>query len=221
MPLKAPADLLKELGDNIKKIVSDAPLNPAERQKIADDLTEIFNYVSASSQKPSLTNHLYALSAHDAREKEQMELERQELADLKKFVEQSFEKSDQYLNTIQVGGYAVFFTIWGFSREWIGPLWEVLAAVLMIISASSFIIWEVGKNYLLVNVLRRHTSISSGGLQNFLQSRLLRLTEGGSILLSLAQARATVWMVCTTTAVVAVAILVARLLIYIGKNIWL
>ncbi|OGS92875.1 MAG: hypothetical protein A2061_10185 [Gallionellales bacterium GWA2_59_43] len=188
---------------------------------MADDLSEVFNYVSASSQKPSLTNHIYASSAHDERVGEQLEFERQELADHKKFVEQSFEKSDQYLNTIQVGGYAVFFTIWGFSREWIGPLWEVLAAVLMIISASSFIIWEVGKTYLLVNVLRRHASISSGGLQNFLQSRLLRLTEGRSILLSLAQARATVWMVCTTTAMVAVAILVFRLLIYIGKNLWL
>ena len=51
-----------------------------------------------------------------------------------------FEKQVAYTNTIALVGYAAFFTIWGFTRDVMTTRLNLLAAILMLISCSTFVL---------------------------------------------------------------------------------
>ena len=219
MPLKDPKELLILLNSAIEELrKADNLTDPITRKKMADDLCEIYNYVSAASQKTNFTNAIYSMSAHDARIKKQLEIEREELKAHKQFVENSFEKAEQYLKTIQLGAYAAFFTIWGFTKQWLEPKLSILAVILMIISATTFVIYEIWKSTLLALALKKHASISAHGLEKFVQNRFSKLISEKSSVLSLAKSRATVWVICTFTGFISIAILVWQLLSALGNS---
>lgn len=212
MVLKAPQDLLRDLDATITKMRGGTHLSAAERRHVADDLAEVFNYVSVSSRRPSFTNTLYAASARDARLKQQLDQERATLGEHRQFIEQNFDKAEQYLRTVQLGWYTVFFAVWGFARESFDPAWAILAVVLMMISAIVFIGWEVWKSTLLTLAMKHHVSISSGGLEKFLRSRMSKLIQKSSSVQSLTKVRAYVWLVCVSTAVPSAGIMLWQLL---------
>jgi len=220
MSLKDPEVILREFNAVIEKLrQAKAPLSPADQRAMADELTDTYNYVSGSSRKRSLQNYIYSQSAHDARVKEQLEEERKQMELHKSFVESSFDKADQYLRTIQLGGYAAFFAVWGMTREWLTPFWGVLAAILMIVSATIFVIWEIWKSTLLSLVLKHHASIGSSSIEGFIRTRMSKLILERSKITKLAQARASVWIACVVPAVLSLVILVWRLLKVLSQHL--
>ncbi len=70
-----------------------------------------------------------------------------------------FERQVAYTNTIALVGYAAFFAIWGFTRDVMTTKLNLLAAVLMLISCSTFVLWEV---YRMVSDARVVNSIATG-----------------------------------------------------------
>jgi hypothetical protein len=91
---------------------------------------------------------------------------------LRKLTEQlapQFEQQVAYTNTIALVGYAAFFAIWGFTRDAMTTRLNLLAAILMLISCSTFVLWEV---YRMVADARATNTIAAalqhggqGGLQ--------------------------------------------------------
>ena len=112
MTLKDPIELLRVFDIALTEIKGSSPLASSDRRRIADDLAEVYNYVSASIPKPSFTNAIYARSAHDAKQEIQLEQERELLRDHQQFVENNFDKAEQCLRSIQLYGYAAFFALW-------------------------------------------------------------------------------------------------------------
>lgn len=212
MALKNPKDLLKVFESALAEIRGRGPLNPADRQRIVADLADVFNYVAATSQEPSPTNTIYAVAAHDARMAELSRQECETLRQHREFIEKSFDKSEQYLKAIQLGGYAAFFALWSITKEWLCPVWGLLAALLMIVSGSVFVIWELYKGTLLTGMLRSHASFVKGKLEDFIKLRMPELLDENKRILSLTESRATVWRVSVWPAVAAVSIMLWQLL---------
>jgi hypothetical protein len=210
MALPDPQDLLKGLDATLTRMrTGPATLEPGERKRIRENLEDVYNYVSESSQRRSLINTLYATSARDAQLRKEMEEERRTLDAHRHFVEQNFDKADQYLRAVQTGGYAVFFAVWGLMREALDPLWGLVAVILMVVSAGTFVLWEVGRSTLLTLALHRHATISAGTLEEFLRSR--KFVHGWSTVVPLAKARAWVWLGCVLTGVPSLVILLWQL----------
>jgi hypothetical protein len=226
MPLKAPDDLLGVLNNAINYILSDNPLNPAARRRIADNLAEVCNYVSASSRKPSLINAVHIISAQNAQVaaqnaaiEKQLEADREVLHKHQRFVENSFDKAEQYFKAIQLGGYAAFFALWSLTKEWLHPMWASIAAVLMIISVSTFVIWEVYKSTLLALILKRDASLGTGKLEDFITTRMSKLLDDRSGILAMTRSRATVWVVSVLSAAVGTGVLLWQLLGTIARRL--
>jgi hypothetical protein len=205
--------LLQKFNAVIKKLTEakDA-LSPSEQNKIALVLSDIFNYLSEMGRKPNLQHILLSQAAHDARIEKQFVKEREQLDFHRRFVESNFDKADQYLRTIQLSGYAIFFAVWGITREWITPFWGSLAAILMIISAVTFVVWEIWKATLLSLALKNHAIIASSTIEDFVRNRMPKLIQVQSRITKLVQARATIWIICVIPAFLSLIILVLQLL---------
>lgn len=54
-----------------------------------------------------------------------------------------YDQARAYTNAIILAGYAAFFAIWSFTRAMVPDRPELLAALLMLISCSVFVAWEV------------------------------------------------------------------------------
>lgn len=222
MSLKDPQTLLQELNTVREKLrQAEAPLSQHEQRAMADALTDVYNYVSAASRKSSLTNYTHTTSAHDARVKKQLEEERQQLEMHRKFVEDSFDKADQYLRTIQMGGYAAFFAVWGVTRDWLTPSGAALAAILMTVSATTFIVWEMWRSTILSLALKTHASISGSRIEEFVRTRMSKLIYERATVTSLAQSRASVWLVCVLFAALSLIVLVWQLLGILSNDLFL
>jgi len=50
-----------------------------------------------------------------------------------------YTKAATYTNLIMIGGYAAFFTLWNFTKLYLGVVETLIAALLMIISATIFV----------------------------------------------------------------------------------
>ena len=195
-------------------------MTPADCRRIADDLTDVYNYVSATTQKPSVINVLHANSARDAKLERQLTQEREALREHQQFVEDNFDKAEQYLRAIQLGGYGAFFGLWSITKDWLDPLWSSFAAILMIISGTTFVTWEISKGSILAFALRRHAAISAGKLEQFIKSRMIKLTQEKSARSILAESRATVWLLSVFPAVAAIGIMLWQLLGGISRGLF-
>lgn len=191
---------------------SENDLSPSEQQAMAIELREIFNFISEIGRKPSMRTILQSQAANRAHIQEQFTKEKEQLDFHRKFVESISEKADQYLRTIQLGGYAIFFAVWGITREWLTPFWGSLAAILMIISAIIFVIWEIWKSTILSLTLRQHAIISSLPIEDFIRTRMSKLIYIQSKITTLAKARAIIWIICVIPACFSLIILIWQLL---------
>lgn len=78
-----------------------------------------------------------------------------------------YQSSKAYTNSIILGGYAVFFTVWAFVRDDAARGAMLWAALLAIFSASVFVIFEVYKMIWTGRIIQRQLSIGDrpGGLE--------------------------------------------------------
>nr|WP_298163726.1 hypothetical protein [uncultured Pseudomonas sp.] len=178
-------------------------------------LETVFNYVSAQVKAPGVTNTIYAQSAHDAKVREQLTIERQELDKHKAFVELNFDSAEKHFKTVQLAGYAVFFAIWGFTRQWIPPTAEAFAALSMIVSAVVFVFWELGKASTLAAILRKHAHVSGQGLDHFLVTRSSKFASKNQAISFFSGARVWVWWLCVLPALCAVGIMVGSTVLHL------
>ncbi|MBP7526700.1 MAG: hypothetical protein KA801_02165 [Syntrophorhabdaceae bacterium] len=219
MALKDPQELLKLFNDAHVKIQGKEPLNAVDRRKIYDDLTEVYNYVSATTRKPSLTNTLYTVSAQNNQVEQQFAREKKLLEDIQKFVQDNFEKAKQYLRAMQLGGYAAFFALWSITRDSLSPVWGSLAAVLMLISVVTFVIWEVSKATILTFSLKSYANLVGRRIEEFIKVKVSERTRQESAVMVLAKSRATFWIVSIAPALFGVGILLVQLLVSISRGI--
>lgn len=171
MPLKDPKHLQEEFWRVLKQLqTADAPLEINQQHQLSDQLVDVYNYVSAQANKRGNSlNTLHALSAHDAK-LQKLNKEQNNLNNHRKFVEDTVEKADQYLKTIQLAGYAAFFAAWGFTCHSLPSSAEAVAAILMIFSATLFIAWEIFKASILVILLRSHAQLGTSRIEEFVQN---------------------------------------------------
>jgi hypothetical protein len=208
----------KEIMVDFNKVISELqtakePLSAAEQHSYATRLSEAYNFISAQTAKPSLLNVIRSKSAHDERIKNQLEEERKTLEIHRKFIESTVKDADHYFRVIQLGGYAVFFAVWGFTRDWLSPRVEILSALLMTLSASIFVGWEIYKSTLLALSLKSHASLGESSLEKFIQNRFPALKRQGSHIFWQVRFRSWVWLMSVFPAVIAVALLVTQFFI--------
>lgn len=64
-----------------------------------------------------------------------------------KWLESAYEKSKAYTNLVIVAGYAGFFALWQATRGTVGGRHSAWAALLMLFSLTSFVLYEVFKMF--------------------------------------------------------------------------
>ena len=220
MAYKEPKELLRILNKHIDTINNNTSLSGKERKNMAAELVEVSNYLSSCIQGPSSVNLLYINSAKKEERKIQTEKEHKILDEHKQFVQDSFNKAEQYFRAIQLGGYAVFFALWSITEKWLNQIWIAIAVLLMLISATIFVTWEVYKSVLLAFSLKRHAALSQGKLEVFVQSRMGNLSKEKDAINSLTKCRALIWLLSVITAVPAIIIFMFQLLDIISKKIF-
>lgn len=210
--MHSPEEILTNFYNCMQKIQGSDDLDRATRKKIHNDLIEAYNYLSGLHKRPSAERFIRSQSAHDAKQQEQLEKERHLLNEHKSFVENSIDKADQYLKTIQLGGYAAFFAVWGITSPSLNYTLKTTTAILMILSAIAFVGWEIWKATILTLALKRHASITSG-LENFVQNRYHEVIQKNSLSIARIKQRAWVWLFCIGTAIPALLILLTALIV--------
>jgi hypothetical protein len=213
MALREPKEIMATFYEVIVKLEkAKEPVSAAEQHSMASRLSEAYDFLSGQVAKPSLVNVLRLKSALDARKEKQQEEERRQLELQRKFIEFSIKDADQYLRAIQLGGYAAFFAIWGFTRVKLPSSVEILSALLMTISAVIFVVWEIFKSLLLSLSLKQHASLTTG-LERFIKDRLSVLKHQESY--TFWQARLRFWVLATSIvpAVIAVGLLMFQFVV--------
>ena len=199
--------------------LSDAkePLSPEAQRKMAQDTGEVLNYLSATTAESSMLNHMYSQSAHDARVKQQLSAERNQLELHREFIESSFEKVDQYLRTIQLAGYAAFFGLWSLSKSHITDNQAHLALILMLVSASVFMFWEILKSSVLALTIRDHSKIGLNSVEEFIITRG-KLKGKSSAVYLVSKYRIYPWFISVSSAALSLGFLIFALLSKVAGN---
>ena len=218
MSLKEPSELLRIFNSGLERLRSESDLNLHEQRQLADDLSDVYNYFSSVTRKTSLQNTLHLQSAQQAKQREQLDEERKTLQSLKDFVTENFDKAENHLRAIQVGGYAAFFGLWSITIDWLDPGWSALAALLMLISATVFVLWEVARATILSFCLKQHSVIGTLPLEEFLKKRVNLLTHEKLAVLSLAKSRPTIWLLSVLPAAAAIAIMMFQFISVLGEK---
>lgn len=188
------------------------PLPVTEQKKIGHQLFDVYNYVAAQVNNDKNTvNLIWGQSAHDAKVKAQLKAEQNNLNEHQKFIEVNFDNADRYLKTIQLAGYALFFAVWGFTRGWVKPEFEAVAAIMMVVSAAIFVSWEIAKASVLVALLRKHAKIALSGLDTFILARSEKFSSRPRAVTWFAASRVWVWWSCVIPAAIAVILLLGAL----------
>lgn len=198
-----------------KLLNAERPLRIDEQRKLAAELTDIYNYVSASVSQPSLLNVIGAQAAQREAVRKQLELDQKNLESHKTFVESTFERADQFFRAVQVAGYAAFFGLWALTKDFIDREWAALAALVMLFSASVFVMWEVAKATVLALALRRDARIASSSLEEFVSRRGEGILSKSARVTTLVQWRSTFWILSVVPALTSVIILGSQLGVYL------
>ena len=223
MAMKHPKEILRDFHEIISKLRDSKDLTSAECKQIADDLTEVYNYVGQTSENISQTNVMYAVSGQVAKRGKQLNYEIETINNAQQFIEDNFDKAEQYFRAIQLGGYAAFFGLWSISSKALpDPFWLSISLVLMFISCSAFIIWELNKTRKLALALKRHAAMSAGKLEQSapLKSPMIKPPQEKSTRSVLTEDRPTYLIMSILPAFVAVVIVLWQLLGGIAKGLF-
>lgn len=83
-----------------------------------------------------------------------MQMESQQLVQLRQFFARQYESARHYTNAVVGTGYAAFFATWGFTRDYLSSEVELLSILLVLLSLASFAGWEVWRNVRNGQILR-------------------------------------------------------------------
>ncbi|MEW8654652.1 MAG: hypothetical protein AB2595_10465, partial [Candidatus Thiodiazotropha endolucinida] len=79
----------------------------------------------------------------------------------------AYDKAIAYTNLITIAGYASFFGLWQITQDKMSDSYSVWAALLLAVSASLFVLFEVTKTYFhSKNVLKLNEIISNPEISN-------------------------------------------------------
>jgi len=96
-----------------------------------------------------------------AAEKEQKELGERIIEVQIKVISTLYDKSIAYTNIIVVAGYAAFFALWSLTRPYLSRSHALWAALFMLVSAATFVFFEVYKMILTTwSLSTRYTTFS-------------------------------------------------------------
>ena len=189
---------------------AEEPLSAAEQKRMASDLTDVFNYLSASTKKQNPFNSIYSQSASDARLKEQLTADRAQLDTQRDFIESSYEKVEQYFRTIQLAGYAAFFGLWSLSKDYLPEKYALYSLLLMIVSALVFMFWEILKSSIITLAIKDHAKIGSNSIENFIASRV-KIRGRSSAIFLVTKYRFIPWFLSISSGAASVIILITLL----------
>lgn len=210
MSLHDPKELVDRFWNHLHELQEAAePLSPVDQHRRADDLVEVYNYISAQSDERANTiNAVHVQSARDQKLRETLAIDRKQLEQHQQFVQINFEHADKYLKTIQLAGYAVFFAALGLTQESIGAYAGAFSALLMLVSAAIFVVWEIVKATIFSALLRKHAQLSMAKFEEFIVQRSSHFTNENTAIRWFASIRVWVWLSCVIPAGTAVLILV-------------
>jgi hypothetical protein len=203
--------ILETLSNMIQKLEeTDNPMSALEYKIMSNDLSEIFDYISSGNTSPSIQTAPAIEKQQTISQAEIINVQNL-LNEHKDFVENNFEKADQYIKGIQLAGYIAFFAVLGLVREYIDPYWGVFSIVLMVISVIFFVGWEIYRSTLLILALKRHDNINKSGLEQFILKRSSPFVESRLTVSALVKNRANVWLLCVLSACLSLGILLIQL----------
>ena len=79
----------------------------------------------------------------------------------------TYDKAMAYTNLITVAGYASFFGLWQITKEKLADNVSILSALLIVVSAAVFVLFEVTKNYFQSrNIQKLNAIITNPGTAN-------------------------------------------------------
>jgi len=90
------------------------------------------------SEEQRLQREAYEKRQQKVQENAQIEL-------VQKILTTTYDKSAAYTNLVTIAGYVAFFTIWSNTKDYISEISALLAALLISVSATTFVLWEVYK----------------------------------------------------------------------------
>lgn len=116
-------------------------------QKVYEDLLEKIRKVAGHTNRNTQDIHeLIARSQQD-----------EQLENTIKIITANYSNARAYANVVIIAGYAAFFAAWGFLRDDIPHRASLFALLLMMISATVFVLFEVGKMIWVSLSIRRHS----------------------------------------------------------------
>jgi uncharacterized membrane protein (DUF485 family) len=71
---------------------------------------------------------------------------------------QPYDRFTAYTNTIVAVGYASFFALWAFTHDQMSTKLNIIAALLMLLSCSVFVLWEVYQMVANALMVRRYST---------------------------------------------------------------
>ncbi len=101
-----------------------------------------------------------------AAEKEQREIGEKIVETQIKIVTASCDKAVAYTNVIVVAGYAGFFGLWTLTKAYLSKCQALWAALFMLVSAATFVFFEVYKMTFTTRSLARQTRTLSERVKN-------------------------------------------------------
>lgn len=187
-----------------------------DQVKLGVELSEPCDYVSAiigDSQYKANVARIYA--ATEQRRIDQCKKEQENLVEHREFVFTTLENAERYFKTIQLAGYAAFFAIWAFTKQWLDAHLAVWAALLMTLSATIFVIWEVARASFLTVALKTHGQLAASKLERFIEVRGQKFGGPSRAIKIIAAWRSYVWAVCLFFSGLAVVILLKGFVCYL------
>lgn len=89
-----------------------------------------------------------------------------------------FDKAATYTNLIVLGGYATYFALWSQVKDHLTPIAEILSGLCMLVSALTFVLFEVYKMVYVGRTFHRQRGILiDDSIKNNPQAILSRLEE--------------------------------------------
>lgn len=208
---KAPDELLSELWEMRDQLRSNHALSPQERHAMGNTLEDVANYVGRQVQQPSATNTLLGFAAVHSKAQKLSDDEQRAQQSLIDFVVDNFDKEENHLRAIQLGGYAAFFGLWSITSSMLNPIVSALAALLMLFSAAVFSIWVIFRASILSLCLKKTAGQGLNSLEEFIRHRDWAVGNQQTLILRLTRRRWIAWLASITPAAASVLLLMANL----------
>jgi hypothetical protein len=83
----------------------------------------------------------------------------------------TYDKAQAYLNVVKLGGYGAYFALLGFSGDALSKPQRISSAILILVSFTSFVLFEVFKSYSMHQEILKVFGIATAQEQRDLETR--------------------------------------------------